>query len=142
LTVAKAEFMGAVVDGRYHASGTWLGLGVDLFVELDDGRRVKARNVGRGMGLLRAQVFRRDLLPSEDVGRDARALPPPTAAEVVALVRENVADEPIHERWLGLFLQVVLAGARPRVLRLSKRPLHVELSPSLLRSLNSPTELA
>ena len=118
--------MGAVVDGRYDAAGLELTLDVDVFVELDDGRRIEARDT-RWLGRVSIYFAPAGSDPVEPAG--------PSEEEAVAMARQHLEDERIHERWDGLLWPVLRAGARPRVWRLARRPLAIELSPELRRSL-------
>ena len=123
----KAERMGAVVRGRYDPDDLLLSLNVDVFVELDDGRRVRSPQVNRWLG--------RHSLLAHPAGEPAPEPTAPTEDEVLELARELLEEERLYERWDGLLLPVLRARARPRIRRLSRRSLAIELSPGLRQSL-------
>jgi hypothetical protein len=128
--IRKAERIGAVVDGAWVPTECMLALDVGVFVELDDGRRVTAPDVNRSIVTIRITAVRADAPPGGDP-------PAPTEAEVIASVRRGLDEEPIHERWSGLLFRVLRERARPRVWRVARRPLAIELAPSLRRASSS-----
>jgi hypothetical protein len=119
--------MGVLVRGRYDVADNVLAMQLELFVELNDGHRVTARNVSRGTGVLQA-IASRAGVPSEPPD-------PPTVDEAATYARSAVEDESLFERWRDLLLPVLQARARPRIRRVSRRPLAIELSPELRQAL-------